>query len=397
MPVQQALPQWESEAEASDTNNTYNTGTSANQFSRQASASSGPSPFTPNASTTTHPNHYNQQNHQNHQNQQQQYSGSDSLDSTSMAPAAPPSSIAGNSTSSDEWMQNGNITNNLAGPNSNNAMNTNTNSINHPNGFFGDGRTMMGSRAGSTRAGSYDSYSSDPQTGDDNNNSNSRYARGSLLMNASTNSNPNTSTQVAANTNTNLNNISADQNDNSAELSFNNNSSSNNGPQTTSQDRSSEYAPGTTFVVVMFKLELCTFQCNFFVVEGDWVVVQADRGEHVGRVRAVQTQPPAFHVPSRILRHASFAEIATVENSRPLEEAAANRIQQLANDLGLAIRIVDTEFYSDGNKMTVFFSSKSTVDFRELQRVVFREFRRRIWLINTAEVQYRNRNCRNRK
>lgn len=157
------------------------------------------------------------------------------------------------------------------------------------------------------------------------------------------------------------------------------------------------YAPNTSFVVVAFKHELCTYQCGFYVVESDWVVVQADRGEHVGRVRSVSSEPPLFHVPSRILRHANFAEISTVESARPNEEYAAQRIQQIATELGLALRIVDTEFYSDGTKMTIFFACKNTVDFRELQRVVFREFRRRIWLINLAEVQYRNKNCRNRK
>jgi hypothetical protein len=167
--------------------------------------------------------------------------------------------------------------------------------------------------------------------------------------------------------------------------------------QQQAEQQQHKYAPNTTFVVVMFKYELCSFQCRFVVCQGDWVVVQADRGEHVGRVQSVTTEPPVFHVPYQILRHANFTEIASVEANHPRETQAAQRIHQIAMDLQLPLAITDTEFYSDGNKMTVFFSSKTTVDFRELQRRVFREFRRRIWLINNAEVQYRNRNCRNRK
>jgi cell fate regulator YaaT (PSP1 superfamily) len=151
------------------------------------------------------------------------------------------------------------------------------------------------------------------------------------------------------------------------------------------------------FVVVQFKHELCTYQGSFRVAEGDYVVVEADRGEHVGRVHRVLDDAPAFHVPSRILRRATETEVALISETRGREASAAARIQDMVHELHLPLRIVDAEIYTDGSKMTVFFAAKGHVDFRQLQRNLFREFHRRIWLINYAEVQYRNRNFRNRK
>jgi cell fate regulator YaaT (PSP1 superfamily) len=106
---------------------------------------------------------------------------------------------------------------------------------------------------------------------------------------------------------------------------------------------------------------------------------------------------PAFHVPSRILRRATETEVALISETRGREASAAARIQDMVHELHLPLRIVDAEIYTDGSKMTVFFAAKGHVDFRQLQRNLFREFHRRIWLINYAEVQYRNRNFRNRK
>jgi cell fate regulator YaaT (PSP1 superfamily) len=69
------------------------------------------------------------------------------------------------------------------------------------------------------------------------------------------------------------------------------------------------------------------------------------------------------------------------------EKRVTAQVQKLAESFGLGIRVNDTEFQMDGNKLTVFFSSRVFVDFRKLQRSLFREFRCRIWLVNWAEVR----------
>jgi len=146
-------------------------------------------------------------------------------------------------------------------------------------------------------------------------------------------------------------------------------------------------APQVRYALVGFKHETSMYQAPFRVSVGDVVVVEADRGEHVGVVQEVTTVVPKYNVPSRILRHAGPREFEAIDALTVKERATTASIQKLAESLGLGIRVVDTEFQMDTNKLTVFFSSKVFVDFRKLQRGLFREFRCRIWLVNWAEVR----------
>lgn len=136
-----------------------------------------------------------------------------------------------------------------------------------------------------------------------------------------------------------------------------------------------------------FKHETMMFQAPFRVSAGDVVIVEADRGEHIGVVQEVTTVAPNFNVPCRVLRRATPAEFRTHEALKAKEAAVSKSIQKLSESLGLGIKIVDTEFQLDSNKLTVFFSSKIFVDFRKLQRSLFRDYRCRIWLVNWAEVR----------
>lgn len=146
-------------------------------------------------------------------------------------------------------------------------------------------------------------------------------------------------------------------------------------------------APQPRFALVGFKHEASMFQAPFRVAVGDVVIVEADRGEHIGVVQSITTQAPSYNVPSRILRHANAFEVDAIDELTLKESKTTQAVQKLAESLGLGIRVVDTEFQLDQNKLTVFFTSKVFVDFRKLQRGLFREFRCRIWLVNWAEVR----------
>jgi len=141
------------------------------------------------------------------------------------------------------------------------------------------------------------------------------------------------------------------------------------------------------FALVGFKHETMMFQAPFRVSVGDIVIVEADRGEHIGVVQEITTVVPKYNVPCRILRRASATETGTLDAQRAKETGVTKSIQRLSESLGLGIKIVDTEFQMDNNKLTVFFSSKIFVDFRKLQRSLFRDYRCRIWLVNWAEVR----------
>jgi hypothetical protein len=146
-------------------------------------------------------------------------------------------------------------------------------------------------------------------------------------------------------------------------------------------------APKQHYALIGFKHEASMYQAPFRVAVGDVVIVEADRGEHIGVVQSITTTQPGYNVPSRLVRHASQAEMALVDDLTMKEKKVTAGIQKLAESLGLGIRVVDTEFQMDNNKLTVFFSSKVFVDFRKLQRSLFREYRCRIWLVNWAEVR----------
>ena len=142
------------------------------------------------------------------------------------------------------------------------------------------------------------------------------------------------------------------------------------------------------YALVGFKHDTAMYQAPFRVAPGDVVIVEADRGEHIGVVQSITTNKPKYNVPSRVVRRASAAETAMIDDMTMKEEHTAPAIQKTAESIGLGIRIVDVEFQLDMNKLTVFFASKCFVDFRKLQRALFREYRCRIWLVNWTEVNH---------
>jgi len=146
-------------------------------------------------------------------------------------------------------------------------------------------------------------------------------------------------------------------------------------------------AKGPHYALVGFKHEAGMYQAPFRVAVGDVVIVEADRGEHIGVVQEITTTAPKYNVPCRIVRHANPTEYELIDDLTAQEKSATTSIQKLAESLGLGIRVIDTEFQMDRNKLTVFFASKVFVDFRKLQRSLFRDYRCRIWLVNWAEVR----------
>ena len=149
-----------------------------------------------------------------------------------------------------------------------------------------------------------------------------------------------------------------------------------------------EDAKKTHYALVGFKHDTAMYRAPFRVAPGDVVVVEADRGEHIGVVQSITTAKPKYNVPACVVRRANAAETSLVDDLTMKEERTAPAIQKTAESLGLGIRIVDVEFQLDMNKLTVFFASKCFVDFRKLQRALFREYRCRIWLVNWNEVAH---------
>jgi len=146
------------------------------------------------------------------------------------------------------------------------------------------------------------------------------------------------------------------------------------------------------FVLVNFKQEAAFFLAPFKLTVGDRVVVEGDRGEHVGRVECITTtQPASFTGSKKVLRRCTETDLAKVAAKTLREESAVRKVQVQIDSLGLSKAVVyDTELQFDEQKLTIYVkrpSSKTFVDFRKLQRGLFREFRCRIWLAYMDEVE----------
>ena len=127
------------------------------------------------------------------------------------------------------------------------------------------------------------------------------------------------------------------------------------------------------------------------VALSDYVIVEADRGEDLGRVSAAGAVAErkcsgcstgcAAPVPERRIMRGARAE--EVQNAVALR-ADEPRVRRIAREkvlqYGLKMKISEAEWQYDRNKLTIYFTAERRVDFRELVRDLARTFRTRIEL-----------------
>ncbi|MDE3054271.1 MAG: hypothetical protein KGJ70_10330, partial [Gemmatimonadota bacterium] len=121
------------------------------------------------------------------------------------------------------------------------------------------------------------------------------------------------------------------------------------------------------------------------------VVVEADRGEDIGRVHAVgdlaaRRNAGAAHgygkaLPAhRARRVASEQDLARLAELRAQDEDARRRAMERVKANGLAMKVSDAEWQWDRKKLTFYFTAEKRVDFRTLVRELASAFRTRIEL-----------------
>ena len=121
------------------------------------------------------------------------------------------------------------------------------------------------------------------------------------------------------------------------------------------------------------------------------VIVDADRGEDLGRVHAtgdaarlrcakcshgLGTELPA----RRALRAATMDDVRREKELRVQDEEARRRAMEHVKTHGLAMKLSDAEWQWDGRKLTFYFTAEKRVDFRKLVRDLASTFRARIEL-----------------
>ena len=134
---------------------------------------------------------------------------------------------------------------------------------------------------------------------------------------------------------------------------------------------------------------------------GDFVIVEADRGEDLGVVCEIQPMPNFFREGGslfakdtkvsawgdrrtgvkHIIRHALPQEYSLL----PVKVAEEQSIVEVCRDQChvylLPMLVVDAEYQFDRHKLTIFYESNSRrIDFRELVRDLFAIYKTRIWM-----------------
>jgi cell fate regulator YaaT (PSP1 superfamily) len=123
----------------------------------------------------------------------------------------------------------------------------------------------------------------------------------------------------------------------------------------------------------------------------DYVVVEADRGEDLGRVTAAGAIAErkcsgcstgcSAPVPTlRLLRRAEMTEVELAVSLRADEPRVRRVAREKVIQHGLKMKVSDAEWQVDRNKLTIYFTAERRVDFRELVRDLARTFRTRIEL-----------------
>lgn len=114
----------------------------------------------------------------------------------------------------------------------------------------------------------------------------------------------------------------------------------------------------------------------------DFVVVQAERGEDMGKV--VKKIPPEMirleKKLQKILRLATPEDLNKLAANREKEKESLRECERMASERNLQMKLVDAELQFDNNKITFFFTAEKRVDFRELVKELASTYKTRIEL-----------------
>lgn len=116
---------------------------------------------------------------------------------------------------------------------------------------------------------------------------------------------------------------------------------------------------------------------------GDYVVVESERGEEIGRVvqkgELVALKGRVREV-GRVVRRATPDDLGQLQERRRKEAEALLVCRQKAASHNLKMKPLDVEYEHDGSRITFYFTANGRIDFRELVRDLARIYRTRIEL-----------------
>jgi len=116
---------------------------------------------------------------------------------------------------------------------------------------------------------------------------------------------------------------------------------------------------------------------------GDLVVVQAEKGEDLGRVVNIGSlvdKRAGDQEFLQIIRKPSRKDLKQTEENIRLERETFLDCRKRIEEHGLEMKLVDVEYQFDRNKITFYFTADNRVDFRALVRDLASRYKTRIEL-----------------
>ena len=153
-----------------------------------------------------------------------------------------------------------------------------------------------------------------------------------------------------------------------------------------SDTRTVSVDPAAEVVEIVFKGRRRAYYTNPREIQvhvGDYVVVQAERGEDLGRVHHTNEWVKHEHLTGpvrQILRGARPEDLDQLERNRAREERAFRICKERVVQRDIDMKVVDCEYQLDGNRITFFFTAERRIDFRDLVKDLASNLRTRIEL-----------------
>ena len=144
---------------------------------------------------------------------------------------------------------------------------------------------------------------------------------------------------------------------------------------------------GVNIIQVEFKGEHREYFLNareLDLSEGDYVVVQVERGRDIGKVvrlgEALDRMAKAKPVTQEVLRKVTEEDLAKYREMQRKEEDAWRVCEEKIRERDLKMKLVDVEYQLDGSKITFYFTADERVDFRDLVKDLAGIYKTRIEL-----------------
>ena len=113
----------------------------------------------------------------------------------------------------------------------------------------------------------------------------------------------------------------------------------------------------------------------------DQVIVRTSRGIEIGKIVVANHEMPQEEIVGtleKVVRKATESDLAAVERNDKLAVRVSQVCTEKIEELGLDMRLINTEVVFDGGKIIISFFAEERVDFRKLVEDLAKKFRTRI-------------------